>query len=102
MRPQPNPTDGSATGIEAFSTPISREIARHLVKHGPLTTKGVAEGLHITHTTAIRTLARLEQAGIVVGDVPGNERNGHTVRWTVDLIRVDEIASELRRFIRGQ
>lgn len=101
-RPQQDPADGITLGIDAFSTPLSRDVARHVSMNGPVTAREVAEALGVANLTVHRTLLRLEESGVAVGDPGTEERSGRKVHWTVDLARVDKIAHELCRFIRGE
>ena len=94
-----NPGSGE---LDAFATPISREIARLLALSGPTTSQDVADRLEVSNLTVHRTLIRLENLGIMEGSPPPDNRNGRRVTWSLNLDRAEQVTRTLADFISGK
>lgn len=93
----------SAAGeLDAFATPISREVARYIALSGPSTSQAIAEELETKNLTVHRTLLRLEHLGIVSGSPDAENRNGRRVTWSINLDRADQVTRALADFVNGK
>jgi DNA-binding transcriptional ArsR family regulator len=100
----PEPQDPSA-GLDALSalarSPQYRRIIRFLIDHPGSYKKQIQEGTSGATSSLGRHLAELESTGIIVGDVPGDDRRGYAVRYTVDVPYVEQLVTQLRTELLG-
>lgn len=88
--------------IESFGTMFSRAILRHLSLHGPTGAADLARELGTDANTARRALQGLEEAGLVVADVPAGQRRGRAVAFAVQPERLEYLLSALKDYLLGR
>ncbi|WP_431230897.1 helix-turn-helix domain-containing protein [Paenarthrobacter nicotinovorans] len=81
---------------------FSRAILRHLSTNGPAGAADLARELGTDANTARRALQGLEEAGLVVADVPSGQRRGRTVTFTVQPERLEHLLSALKDYLLGR
>lgn len=100
----PEPQDVTA-GLDALSTlarsPQYRKVIRFLIDH-PNSYKGqIQEGTGLPPSSLGRHLSELEDRGVIIGDVAGEDRRGYAVRYTVDVPYVEQLVTQLRTELLG-
>lgn len=71
-------------------------IVLYLQAHPDATRGQVTEAMGIGHQTVYSHLKALEQAGVVVGDVPDETRAGRTVRYR---LQAETVRTQLRELL---
>lgn len=93
--------ESGSPALDAFATPISREISRFLALCGPSTSHEISEELAVPNLTVHRTLMRLENVGVMVGSPERGHRNGRRITWAINLDRTDQVTRSLANFVIG-
>lgn len=78
------------------------DILRQLSIHGPCTVGQIQTVSEISRPSLNRHLSALEAAGLVTTDPPAGQRHGKSVTYRVEPKRIDQLAQEYVRYVRGQ
>lgn len=97
----PDPNDMTDALSALARSPQYRKVIRYLVDHPPSYKGQIQEGTGLSPSSLGRLLAELEGRGVITGDVAGDDRRGHAVRYTVDVDLVDQLVTKLRAELLG-
>jgi len=88
--------------VDAVTSRIGLSIMRELSTHGPRTASELMEASGISRRqTLLRTLTGLESAGVVIADIPRDERRGRQAVYRLDANQVRWYFEQLQRFALG-
>jgi DNA-binding HxlR family transcriptional regulator len=88
--------------VVTLTSRIGLTVMRELALHGPRTTSELMKvlGFQIRHTL-LRTLNRLEVAGVVTVDLPPEERKGRQGRYSLDVDQARAYFAQIEAFVLG-
>lgn len=88
--------------IESVGTIFSRAIVRYLSINGETGSVELATALGTDPNTVRRCLRQLEDAGMVIANVPSGQRRGRTVSFSVDQGQLKSLVKSLEDFLLGR
>jgi DNA-binding HxlR family transcriptional regulator len=88
--------------VDALTSRIGLGIMRELATEGPQTASELMTSLGLARRqTLLRTLYRLEEAGVVVADLPPDQRRGRTAVYSLVPEQVSRYFQQLEGFALG-
>ena len=88
--------------VDSVTSRIGLSIMRELSVHGPRTASELMDALAITRRqTLLRTLNRLETAGVVAADLEPGERRGRQATYRLKPANVRWYFQQLQTFALG-
>lgn len=88
--------------IDILGNRVRQAIVRELASHGPATTAHLDAAIGARRDTTIRHLRALEDAGLVDGQPPLQERTGRVTTWTLDRPAVERHLARLHDYVLGE
>lgn len=88
--------------IETIGNRARTGILRALLAGAPMTTQEIAERIGATRIQTRAHLLAMEDAGLVVCDVPRDRRHGRVTHWAANYERACALTESWLSFIRGE
>ncbi|KUM36406.1 hypothetical protein AR689_21020 [Arthrobacter sp. EpRS71] len=86
----------------AYGTPVRMQIMRHLRVSGPLMRYQLEQATGIKQPLLVQSLNKLEATGVVLVNLPREERSTRALTYTLDQSRADHLLNLMAGYVRAQ
>jgi len=93
--------DGVLTLVKTLGDPVNVEIVRFLASIDAAAFGDIMSSTKFARATLAKHLRALQDIGVVVGDLPGEQRAGRHVRYSLNRAGVEEITRRHLNYMLG-